>query len=93
MKTKEQFESWVASVTRYPLAPAESLKTKEQVEVMVIRLALVIRNAISHLEKHYPGKQYPGWSGCEYNKEWAATLSELKGWLSNAQPILERNQI
>jgi hypothetical protein len=93
MKTKEQFESWVASVTRYPLPPAESLKTKEQLEVMVIRLALVIRNAKMHLEKHYPGKQYPGWSGCEQSKEWAATLAELKGWLQNAQPILERNQI
>ena len=93
MQTKEQFESWVASVTRFPLPPAESLQTKEQIESLVIRLALVIRNAKTHLEKHYPGKQYPGWSGCEYGKEWAATLSELKGWLSNAQPILQRNQI
>jgi hypothetical protein len=91
--SKENFESWIASVTRYPLLPAESLQTKEQIESLVIRLALVIRNAKTHLEKHYPGKQYPGWTGCEYAKEWESTLAELKGWLQNAQPILERNRI
>jgi len=60
---------------------------------MVIRLAIVIRNAKMHLEKHYPGKQYSGWSGCEKEKEWVATMSELNVWLQKAQPILERNEI
>ena len=71
----------------------KSLKTKEQLETMVIRLALVIRNAKMHLEKHYPGKQYPGWSGCEKEKDWVSTLSELSGWIQKTQPILEMNEI
>jgi len=70
------------------------METKEQLETLVIRLSLVIREAKTHLEKYYPGKQsLGGWGFLEEAKEWKSTLEELECGLKRASGILERNQI
>lgn len=69
------------------------METKEQLETLVIRLALIIKDAKRHLEKHFPGKQYPGWSGCQHSKEWSNMMHELDAGMKRAESILERSFI